>query len=74
MGALGLGRDRRAGDGGALPVLDGQSGRYLSDTLVGALVIGFAVCAPPEIGPSPLAVLTGPETPPGWSYNPSAWT
>ena len=47
---------------------------YLSDTLVGALVIGFAICTPPEVGPSPLAALTGPETPPGWSYNPSAWT
>ncbi len=47
---------------------------YLSDTLVGALAIGFAVCTPPEPGPSPLAALTGPEIPPGWSYNPSAWT
>jgi len=47
---------------------------YLSDTLVGALAIGFAVCAPPEPGPSPLAALTGPEVPPGWSYNPSDWT
>lgn len=47
---------------------------YLSDTLVGALVIGFAVCTPPEIGPSPLAALTGPDTPPGWTYNPSSWT
>jgi hypothetical protein len=47
---------------------------YLSDTLVGALTIGFAVCTPPEPGPSPLAALCGPEVPPGWSYNPSAWT
>ena len=47
---------------------------YLSDTLVGALIFGFAVCTPPEVGPSPLAALTGPETPPGWSYNPSSWT
>lgn len=47
---------------------------YLSDTLVGALIIGFAVCTPPEAGPSPLAALTGPDTPPGWTYNPSSWT
>jgi len=47
---------------------------YLSDTLVGALIFGFAVCTRPEVGPSPLAALTGPETPPGWSYNPSEWS
>lgn len=47
---------------------------YLSDTLVGTLIIGFAICTPPEVGPSSLAALTGPETPPGWSYNPSSWT
>lgn len=47
---------------------------YLSDTLVGMLIIGFAVCTPPEPGPSPLAALTGPDVPPGWTYNPSAWT
>ena len=47
---------------------------YLSDTLVGALIFGFAVCTRPEIGPSRLAATTGPERPPGWSYNPSSWT
>jgi len=47
---------------------------YLSDTLVGALIVGFAICTPPEVGPSPLAAMTGPESPPGWSYNPSSWT
>ncbi len=47
---------------------------YLSDTLVGALIFGFAVCTKPDIGPSPLAALTGPEVPVGWSYNPSTWT
>ncbi|HEX6376618.1 MAG TPA: NAD-dependent epimerase/dehydratase family protein [Allosphingosinicella sp.] len=47
---------------------------YLSDTLVGALIVGFAICTRPEVGPSPLAAVTGPETPPGWSYNPSSWT
>jgi nucleoside-diphosphate-sugar epimerase/disulfide bond formation protein DsbB len=47
---------------------------YLSDTLVGALVFGLAVATKPDIGPSPLAALKGPEIPLGWSYNPSTWT
>lgn len=47
---------------------------YLSDTLVGGLIFGFAIATKPEAGPSPLARVTGPDTPPGWSYNPSAWT
>ncbi len=47
---------------------------YLSDTLVGALIFGFAVCTKPEPGPSAIAALTGPEVPPGWNYNPSGWT
>jgi hypothetical protein len=47
---------------------------YLSDTLVGALIFGFAVCLKPEPGPSAIAMLTGPVVPPGWSYNPSSWT
>lgn len=47
---------------------------FLSDTLVGALIIGFAVCSRPEPGPSPVAALTGPDIPPGWDYNPSTWS
>jgi hypothetical protein len=47
---------------------------YLNDTLVGILVIAFAVALPPEPGVSPVAATTGPDIPPGWSYNPSAWT
>jgi nucleoside-diphosphate-sugar epimerase/uncharacterized membrane protein len=47
---------------------------YLNDTLVGGLIIAFAVCVKPEPGPSPLAAVEGPVTPPGWSYNPSDWT
>jgi hypothetical protein len=47
---------------------------YLNDTLIGALVICFAVGLPPEPGVSPLAARAGPTTPPGWSYNPSDWT
>jgi nucleoside-diphosphate-sugar epimerase/uncharacterized membrane protein len=46
---------------------------YLNDTLAGMLAIGFAVLTPPEPGVSPLAALEGPDMPPGWSFNPSAW-
>ena len=46
---------------------------YLSDTLVGALIFGLAVCSKPEPGSSAVAALTGPRVPPGWSYNPSGW-
>ena len=51
-----------------------NSAAYLSDTLVGALIFGFAICTRPEVGPSPLAATVGPELPPGWSFNPSSWT
>lgn len=51
-----------------------NSAAYLSDTLVGALIFGFAICTRPEVGPSPLAATAGPELPPGWSFNPSSWT
>jgi nucleoside-diphosphate-sugar epimerase len=47
---------------------------YLSDTLVGGLIFAFAVCSRPEVGPSALAAVSGPQVPPGWSYNPSTWT
>jgi len=47
---------------------------YLSDTMVGVLIFGLAVCTKPDPGPSALAALTGPAVPPGWSYNPSEWT
>ena len=47
---------------------------YLSDTLVGALIFGFAVCTKPEPGVSAIAARAGPSVPPGWSYNPSSWT
>lgn len=52
----------------------GNAAAYLSDTLVGALIFGLAVGTKPEPGPSPIAALTGPETPPGWSYNPASWS
>ncbi|MEQ8663212.1 MAG: vitamin K epoxide reductase family protein [Gammaproteobacteria bacterium] len=47
---------------------------YLQGTLVGALVIGFAVAVRPPPGVAPLARLDGPTVPPGWSFSPSAWT
>jgi hypothetical protein len=47
---------------------------YLSDTLVGGLIFGFAVGTKPETGPSLIARHSGPDIPPGWSYNPSTWT
>ncbi len=60
----------------ALPMLfvTPNAAAYLSDTLVGALIFGLAVATPPEVGPSILARKRAPEVPPGWSFNPSAWT
>ncbi|WP_206185486.1 NAD-dependent epimerase/dehydratase family protein [Sphingosinicella sp. CPCC 101087] len=47
---------------------------YLSSTLVGMLVFAFAFAGKPDPGVSPIAALSGPERPPGWSYNPSSWS
>ena len=47
---------------------------YASDTLVGALLIVFAVALPATPGINPLARVTGPDAPPGWDYSPSGWT
>lgn len=47
---------------------------YANDTLVGALVIAFAVAIPPAPGVSPIARVSGPDAPPGWDYSPSGWT
>jgi nucleoside-diphosphate-sugar epimerase len=46
---------------------------YANDTLVGALLILFSVCIPATPGESVVGQLTGPEIPPGWTYNPSGW-
>ena len=43
---------------------------YATDTLVGTLVFAFAVLVPGTPGTRDLP---GPDVPPGWSYNPSAW-
>jgi nucleoside-diphosphate-sugar epimerase/uncharacterized membrane protein len=50
-----------------------SAAEYLNDTLVGMLVIGFAVLTPPTPGVSPIATQAGPTVPPGWDYSPSAW-
>jgi nucleoside-diphosphate-sugar epimerase/uncharacterized membrane protein len=44
---------------------------YANDTLVGILVVLFAVVISPPPGISPVARMTGPDIPPGWSYTPS---
>jgi nucleoside-diphosphate-sugar epimerase/uncharacterized membrane protein len=46
---------------------------YANDTLVGALVITFAVLVPMMPGMSMEAMMGGPDTPPGWTYCPSTW-
>lgn len=43
---------------------------YTNDTLAGALVIAFVLLMPGMPG---MRMLPGPDVPPGWSYNPSAW-
>ena len=45
---------------------------YLNDTLIGALVIGLTVLIP-GMPNMILYMEMGPDTPPGWSYNPSSW-
>lgn len=46
---------------------------YLNGTIIGTLAIALAAAVRPEPGVSPVAALTGPDVPPGWSYNPSDW-
>lgn len=43
---------------------------YLNDTLIGVLAIVFSVLVPGIPGES---ADSGPEIPPGWTYNPSSW-
>jgi hypothetical protein len=45
---------------------------YYNDTLVGALIIGLTILIPGM--PNMIMYMKmGPDTPPGWSYNPSSW-
>ena len=52
-----------------------DAGAYNNDTLIGALVIAFSVLIPmmPGRGHHQVMMTPGPDTPPGWSYNPSDW-
>lgn len=50
------------------------AGAYLNGTLVGALLIGFAMLTRPFPSMLPTTALTGPSMPPGWGFCPSAWT
>ncbi|MEO8636075.1 MAG: vitamin K epoxide reductase family protein [Gemmatimonadales bacterium] len=46
---------------------------YANDTLVGALVVVFAILAPGMPMAQGMSMAEGPDRPPGWSYNPSSW-
>jgi hypothetical protein len=48
---------------------------YANDTVVGALLIAFSVLIPmmPSHAHHQVMMTPGPDTPPGWSYNPSDW-
>ncbi|GGI90118.1 vitamin K epoxide reductase family protein [Legionella impletisoli] len=46
---------------------------YLNDTLVGSLVMGFAILVRPSVGVAPNAAMHGPDVPPGWDFSPSSW-
>ena len=46
---------------------------YNNDTLVGALVIVFAILAPGMPMAPGMSMEPGPDIPRGWSYNPSSW-
>ena len=48
---------------------------YANDTIVGALIISFSVLIPmmPSRAHHHVMMMPGPDTPPGWSYNPSGW-
>jgi hypothetical protein len=52
-----------------------DAGAYANDTIVGALVIAFSVLIPmmPSRTHHEVMMTPGPDTPPGWSYNPSDW-
>jgi hypothetical protein len=52
-----------------------DAGAYANDTLVGSLLIAFSVLIPmmPSHAHHEVMMTPGPDTPPGWSYNPSDW-
>ena len=46
---------------------------YATDTLVGALVVVFAILAPGMPMAAGMSMVEASDLPPGWSYNPSSW-
>jgi len=48
---------------------------YITDTLVGAIVIALTILVPmmPGMAHHMAMMQPGPEIPPGWTYNPSTW-
>jgi hypothetical protein len=52
-----------------------DAGAHANDTIVGGLVIVFSVLLPmmPSHAHHEVIMTPGPDTPPGWSYNPSDW-
>lgn len=46
---------------------------YSNDTLIGALVVAFAILAPGMPMAEGMSMEPGPDVPHGWSYNPSSW-
>jgi uncharacterized membrane protein len=50
-----------------------RAAEYSNDTLVGTLVIVFAILAPGMPMAPGMSMEPGPDVPPGWSYNPSSW-
>ncbi|GBE15497.1 vitamin K epoxide reductase family protein [bacterium BMS3Abin14] len=48
---------------------------FVNDTLIGTLVIGLSILVPsmPGMAHHMEMAKSGPEIPPGWSYNPSTW-
>ncbi len=47
---------------------------YFGDTLIGSLVVVFAILAPGMPMSAGMSMEAGPDVPHGWSYNPSSWT
>ena len=46
---------------------------YANDTLIGALVVVFAILAPGMPMAPGMSMAPNPDVPRGWSYNPSSW-
>ena len=51
-----------------------EAAAYLEGTLIGALIVGFAVGVRPAPGVAPVAALDPTVIPRGWDFSPSTWT